>query len=574
MLSARLNSCFSMHSFYRLLQGGLVLSGNRYSKFINHVIDAAMATYDSTPHASSANSSHKFDSSHAHSNSTTDSSTSNAAAKGSLASELTPESLKAHSDGGVPTPQLPRINLFTMFRLGLFQMGLGIMSVLTLGVLNRVMIDELRVPALLAAGAIATHQFVAPARLWFGQMSDSRPVLGHHRTGYVWIGTALFTLTAFVAVQVVWQISSSIEAVGWTFPTYGWVAALALVFTFYGLTLSSSSTPFAALLVDVSDEDNRSQLVGTVWSMLMVGIVVGAITGSILLKPLELDAPLEQVQASINSLFVIAPAVVFSLAIAGTVGIEKKYSRYSSRSSLANREDQITLGRALRILGASRQTAIFFTFLVVMTISLFMQEAVLEPYGGQVFNMPIGQTTQLNAFWGFGTLLGISTTGFLVVPRLGKQRTTKLGCYMTAFCFLLIITAGLTQNPNVLQVAVFLFGLSAGVVTNGGISLMLDLTAAETAGTFIGAWGLAQALARALATVAGGAVLNLGQQALRLLNSGSSAEINLFPAYGLVFAIQAVGMLTAVALLNRVNVKEFKDNSKAAIATVLASDLD
>lgn len=217
----------------------------------------------------------------------------------------------------------PRITLLTMFRLGLFQMGLGIMSVLTLGVLNRVMIDELRVPALLAAGAIATHQFVAPARLWFGQMSDARPVLGHHRTGYVWIGTALFTITAFVAVQVVWQISNSIAAVGWTFPTYAWMAVLALVFTFYGLTLSSSSTPFAALLVDVSDEDNRSQLVGTVWSMLMIGIVAGAITGSVLLKPLELDAPLADMRSSINSLFILAPALVFGMAIAGTVGIEK-----------------------------------------------------------------------------------------------------------------------------------------------------------------------------------------------------------------------------------------------------------
>lgn len=469
---------------------------------------------------------------------------------------------------------LPRIRLFTMFRLGLFQMGLGIMSILTLGVLNRVMIDELRVPALLAAGAIAMHQFVAPARLWFGQMSDARPVLGHHRTGYVWIGTALFTLMAFIAVQVVWQISASIEAVGWTAPTYGWVGLLALVFSGYGLSLSSSSTPFAALLVDISDEDNRSQLVGMVWSMLMVGIVVGAILSSILLKPLALDAPLELVRASINRLFMIMPAVVFGMAIAATLGIEQKYSRYRTRSIVTDREDQVTLGRALRVLTASPQTGIFFTFLVVMTISLFMQEAVLEPYGGQVFGMKISETTQLNAFWGFGTLIGISTTGFLVVPRLGKQRTTRLGCLMTAFCFVLIILAGLTQNPKVLQAAVFLFGLSAGVATNGAISLMLDLTAAETAGTFIGAWGLAQAIARALATVTGGAVLDVGRGALRLVYGGPVPESQLYPAYSLVFAMQALGMIIAVTLLSRVNVKEFKDNAREAIAAVLASDLD
>ena len=261
------------------------------------------------------------------------------------------------------------------------------------------------------------------------------------------------------------------------------------------------------------------------------------------------------------------------MAIASLVGIEHKFSRYSSRVRSV-RDDQITLGRALRVLTASRQTGIFFTFLMVMTISLFMQEAVLEPYGGQVFGMRIAETAQLNAFWGFGTLLGIATTGFLIVPRIGKQRTARLGCLMTAFCFALIILAGFTSNSNVLQVAVFLFGLSAGVATNGAISLMLDLTAAETAGTFIGAWGLAQAISRALATVAGGAVLNVGERFLSLLNGGVVPESELFPAYSLVFGIQALGMLLAVTLLSRVNVKEFQDNAKEAIATVLASDLD
>ena len=53
---------------------------------------------------------------------------------------------------------IQKIKLLTMFRLGLFQMGLGIMSLLTLGVLNRIMIDELKVLPFLAAGAIAPNQ--------------------------------------------------------------------------------------------------------------------------------------------------------------------------------------------------------------------------------------------------------------------------------------------------------------------------------------------------------------------------------------------------------------------------------
>lgn len=467
-------------------------------------------------------------------------------------------------DPQVNSRPVPKVNLLTMFRLGLFQMGLGIMSILTLGVLNRVMIGELKVPALIAAGTIAMHQFVAPARVWFGQRSDAKRLFGYHRTGYVWTGAVLFAIASFLAVQVVWQIGLSLQLSGWTTQTYGWTALLALIFAIYGIAISASSTPFAALLVDISDEDNRSKLVGIVWSMLMVGIIVGAIISSSLLKQIALDAPLEVLRNSINRLFLVVPAIVCGLAFLATVGVEKKYSQYASRSTLVNREDSITLGRALRVLTANRQTGIFFTFLLVMTISLFMQEPVLEPYGGEVFGMTIAQTTKLNAFWGTGTLIGLSMTGFLIVPRLGKQKTTQLGCIAVAVCFGVIILAGLTANPKQLQGALLLFGLASGVTTTGAISLMLDLTAAETAGTFIGAWGLSQAMARALATVMGGAVLDLGK----------TLFTKPLLAYGLVFALQALGMLLAVWFLSRVDVSEFRTNAKQAIASVLESELD
>jgi BCD family chlorophyll transporter-like MFS transporter len=449
-----------------------------------------------------------------------------------------------------------------MFRLGLFQAGLGIMSVLTQGVLNRVMIDELKVPALITTGTLAMAQFVAPARVWFGQMSDSKPILGHHRTGYVWIGTVLFAIASFFAVQVVWQLGGNLPQ--WTTQTTAWVAILALVFAVYGLAISASGTPFAAMLVDVSDEDNRPKLVGIVWSMLMVGIIIGAIVSSRLLKEIELDTPIEILQVQINRLFLIMPAVVFGLCLLATVGVEKKYSRYDTRSGVADREDKVTLGVALRVLTASRQTGIFFTFLLVMTISLFMQDGVLEPYGGRVFGMTIAETTKLNAFWGTGTLIGLSSTGFLLVPRLGKKNTTKVGCIAVAVCLLLLVMAGTTANQGLFKGAVVLFGIASGVTTTGALSLMLDLTAAETAGTFIGAWGLSQALARGLATAAGGAVLNLGE----------SLFTTPILAYGLVFVTQSVGMIVAVSLLSRVNVREFQTNAKQAIATLLENELD
>jgi BCD family chlorophyll transporter-like MFS transporter len=486
-----------------------------------------------------------------------------------------------------PAKSISRVGLFTMFRLGLFQMGLGIMAVLTLGILNRVMISELGIPATVAAGTLAMHQFIAPARVWFGQLSDAKPLFGHHRSGYVWLGTALFGLAAFLAVQVMWQLGGLVRTTDgweWNAQTLGWTGILALIFAIYGLALSFSSTPFTALLVDVSEEDNRSKIVGTAWSMLMVGIVIGGISGGILLSQLQqsgivlganvgslvligekvIQTPLEALQPTINRIFIFVPLVVLGLAFAATFGIEKKYSRYSTRSSVADREEGVTLGRALKILTASRQTGIFFTYLILLSLGLFMQEAVLEPYGGEVFEMSISSTTQLNAFWGLGTLIGVSTTGFLVVPKLGKQKTAKVGCLLTAITFVLMILSGFTQTANLLKVAVFLFGLAAGLTTTGSLTLMLDLTAAETAGTFIGAWGLAQAMSRAIATVTGGVVLDVGR----------ALFTRPVLAYGLVFGLQAVIMLIAVVMLNRVNISEFQEKTKGAIATVLEGELD
>ena len=463
---------------------------------------------------------------------------------------------------------LPRVRLLTMFRLGLFQMGLGILAVLTLGVLNRVMITELAIPVTITAVTLAISQFVAPTRIWFGQMSDAKPLFGFHRTGYVWIGAALYTLTLPLAVQAIWQLGNVVKSSGgwaWSTQTIGWTALAALIMALYGLVTSVSSTTFFALLVDVSDEDNRGQLIGIVWSMMTVGIAVGGITSKVLLKRLEnINASPEVLHSSISWLFIVVPAIVFLLSLIATLGIEKKYSRYSSRSTLIDREDKITLGTAFRILTASRQTGLFFTFLLVMTISLFMQEAVLEPYGGKIFGMSIPQTSLLNTFWGIGMLMSLSATGFFIIPRLGKRKTTKLGCLAVAVCFVLIILSGFTANPNFLKGTLVLFGLFTGVATTGALSLMLDLTAAETAGTFVGAWGLAQAIARGTATVTGGAVLDLG---LKLFTTP-------IMAYGLVFALQAVGMVLAVWFLSRVNVQEFQANAKEAIAAVMEGDLD
>ena len=469
------------------------------------------------------------------------------------------------------TATIPKVNIGTMLRLGLFNMGLGLISVLTLAVLNRVMIAELSIPATIVAGVLSISQLVSPTRVWLGQLSDGKKLFGLHRTSYIRIGIVISGIAIFIATQIVWLLGKNIQATGgwqWNTVTAFGTVILGIVFIIQGIATGASSTPFTALLVDISDEDNRPKIVATIWSMLMVGIVIGGISGKVLLKNLSgVDGesiPLDVLIPPINSIFLIVPIIVFALALIATWGVERKYSRYRLRSALADREEDISFKNAWKILTSSRQTGIFFSFLVMITMSLFMQEAVLEPYGAEVFKMPIGDTTLLNSFWGIGILFGYSTTGFLVVPRLGKNNTARLGCILVALSFGLIILAGLTGEAKMLKGAMVLFGIAAGITTVASISLMLDLTAAETAGTFVGAWGLAQAMSRGIAIALGGWLLDVG----RFLFT------NTWFAYSFVFFCEALCIIGAIVLLNKVNVQEFQASTRKATTMIMEGDLD
>ena len=59
-----------------------------------------------------------------------------------------------------------------------------------------------------------------------------------------------------------------------------------------------------------------------------------------------------------------------------------------------------------------------------------------------------------------------------------------------------------------------------------------------------------------------------------MLDIGQGLFANPVLAYGLVFSLQAVGMMAAIGLLNRVNLQEFRTDAKTAIATVFQGDLD
>ena len=459
------------------------------------------------------------------------------------------------------------LSLLAVLRLGLFQGCLGCLAVIFSGLLNRVMISELAFPGLLVGGALAFEQFVAPARVLFGQISDSHPWWGRHRLPYIWLGTLLFCGFAVVSVPLIFHVGSLLNAADSVALTLG-IAALCGLFALYGLAVSLATTPYLALVIDRTSEAERPRAVGIIWCMLTVGIVIGAILIAISLKPLDgVDDPAVLEPVLLQFMARVA-AVVIGLTLLATWGMDIPRRPLVGAAS-QGRDDAITLAQAWALITSSRQVLVFFAFLICFTLGLFLQDPILESYGAQVFAMPIAATASLNAFWGVGTLLGLLLAGLWLVPRLGKLATARLGCQLIVVTLGLLVLCGFSASVAALKAVLLLFGLAAGIGTNSALVLMLDLTLPQAAGTFVGVWGLAQALSRALGKVIGGGLLDLG----RWLQVAAGLGQDPLPAYALVLLVEMAVALLALVCLARVNLRQFREDTGRTLNKVLALEL-
>ena len=453
----------------------------------------------------------------------------------------------------------------------MFQGCLGCLAVIFAGLLNRVMLSELHFPGLLVGGALAFEQFVAPTRVLFGQISDAHPWMGRHRVPYIWLGTALFCGLAVLSIPLIFRVGYLLAG-GANAEFLLGAAALCGLFALYGLAISLATTPYLALVIDRTSEAERPRAVGIIWCLLTVGIVVGAISIGISLKTLDGVNDPAVLQPVLLGFMAKVAVVVLALTVVATVGMEPPIplqSQLAQSSPQQQRQDAYTLRQAWTLITSSRQVLIFFSFLVLFTLALFLQDPILESYGAQVFGMSIASTATLNAIWGMGTLVGLLVAGIWLVPALGKLATARLGCQLILASLLLLVLVGLCARVPALQAVMALFGLASGIATNSALVLMLDLTLPQAAGTFVGVWGLAQALSRAMGKVVGGALLDVGQVLQQALAWGDSA----YPPFALVLLVESGIAVAALFALSRVNVHQFREDTGRSLSKVLALEL-
>jgi BCD family chlorophyll transporter-like MFS transporter len=139
-----------------------------------------------------------------------------------------------------------------ILRLGLVQASLGSVVVMTTSTLNRVMVVELELPALLPGCLVALHYLVQVLRPRMGHGSDS----GRRRTPWIVGGMALLAAGGVGAAAA--------TALMTTHPLAGIVAAV-LAFSVLGIGVSAAGTSLLVLLAQRVQASQRASAATVVW---------------------------------------------------------------------------------------------------------------------------------------------------------------------------------------------------------------------------------------------------------------------------------------------------------------------
>lgn len=413
---------------------------------------------------------------------------------------------------------LGQIGWLGIVRLGLVQAALGSIVVLMTSTLNRVMVVELALPAIIPGALVALHYAVQVLRPRLGYGSD----MGGRRTPWIVGGMAALALGGAGGAAATALMAVSLAA----------GLALALVaFTLVGLGVGAAGTALLTLLAKRVAPSRRGPAATVVWLMMILGIAVTAVTAGKLLDPFSPERLMAVVTGV--SLFGLAVSI---LAVWGMEG--KAVSAPAAVMAAAPQP----FVQALRDVWAEPQARRFAVFVFVSMLAYSAQELVLEPFAGAVFALTPGSSTGLTGLHHAGVLGGmamVAVGGFL---GLGAMRTwTMGGCLGSAAAALALAACALGGPEWAMRGIVVLLGIGNGAFAVSAIGAMMGLAGqgrASREGTRMGLWGAAQALA-----FGAGGLLGTGASDLARAALGAPA-----PAYAAVFVAEAAVFLLAARL--------------------------
>ena len=337
-----------------------------------------------------------------------------------------------------------------------------------------------------------------------------------------------------------------------------WVGLLMLISIALGTAISAGGTAFSALVVDLTSERERPRVLAVVWGMRLLGVLLGsAFVARLFGAACEEGASADALKTGLEQLILVGPLLLFGLVVFSVLGLEHRLVERDSMAQSVNADvvnnpqKNVPL---LQLLGRLRTIPQFGRFVAVtclFTFSMFLNDAVLEPYGAALFGMSLCATTALNALMAIGFFVGLGVSGFLLIERIGNIRTAQLGGILASMALVLMLLLAPWQFLEGFRLAVMLFGLSLGICIHASFTLMFSFVEPGKVGLLLGIWGALYAYSRGLATISGGGLLTL----FKTLNPD-----DVFGSFGSVFGVQIVGFLVAAVLMHRLDVDGFRKN--------------
>jgi BCD family chlorophyll transporter-like MFS transporter len=430
-------------------------------------------------------------------------------------------------------------------RLSFPKLGVGWMFALLTINLNRIAIVELNITAVLITTMLALHYFLSPFQVISGRIADRHPVAGYRRTPYL-LGSAVVSSLIFLALPtIVLQMS------GGAIWAYG---AGLLAFVIYGIAIAVMGDSHHSLIAEVTQPKSRGAVISVVWTFSILSTIVAA-------GVMQSMMP-EYTQAAMQRLYNLSPFIVIGFTVLGIVGMEKRLNPEEQAEAIAKANAAAPPGNpvtaALGVLRVNPQARGFFAFVFIAILAIFLQDNILEVFGAEVFGMSPGETSGFQQTWGGGVLIGMLIMGIAsAIFSISKRTIVLVGCSGTAVGMVMLASSALMGQQSLVTPSLMLMGLFTGFFNVGSLSMMMDMTIEGATGLYMGLWGVAQAFGNGMASFGSGALHSA------LIETGFlSPSI----AYFGIFTLEAVGMVTAAAIIWRLSVTRFYAQHRASIS--------
>jgi MFS transporter, BCD family, chlorophyll transporter len=403
---------------------------------------------------------------------------------------------------------------------------------------------------------VSLRYFLAPLGIWVGRISDRQSFLGFRRLFWIWLGRLMMVLGTFGLGYATAEMMRDASA------TLNWVIiVVSMVMTSIGNAISGSS--FLALIYDRVDRDQRGRAVGIVWTFLLLGFTVGGILFGSMLKNDAAADPILTPEKIFNA-FMIAGMMFAGFWFFSVLGEERR----NAVAAIQENEEKSSSLRADLSAVWQNPTMRFFLFYLGLSMFFgFSQDLILEPFGGDVFNMDVARTSGFTAIWGSAAIIFSLFSLWLLRKRnWNNTLLSQVGVWLLIVTFALLTISAFFKLEFLVSPTVLLLGVGLGFWNIGTLGLMMDMSPLGKAGAFLGFWSMVEILARGGGISMGGILRDSG---LLLSNDHSIA-------YGFAFLIGTLGLAAAIYCLNSIHIEAYQSAMSEGERTtaVLAGSMD